>query len=214
MCIRDRLFGARASLGIAGAATLLGAFVGIVLGVVGGYLGGRVGAILAWVIDMLMSFPALIIGIMVVAALGPGLTSTVTAIGVALVARFARLARASTLSVRMREYVVAAIAVGARPHRIMLRYVAPNISGPIFGIGVVWLAHAIVTEASLSFLGLGVQPPEASWGSMIKDAMRSMTTAPWVALAPGAAITLAATAITVVGDRLQSVLDPRLRPRG
>jgi peptide/nickel transport system permease protein len=207
------LYASRVSLGVAAGATFIGAVGGLILGVTSGYLGGRVGAALAWAMDMLLAFPALIIGIMVVAALGPGLVSTIGAIGVALIARFARLARASTISIRKREYIEAATSVGVRTPRIMLRHILPNISGPMFGIGVVWFAHAIVTEASLSFLGLGVQPPDASWGTMIKDAMRSVTTAPWVAIPPGLAITLAATAITIAGDRFQALLDPRLRPR-
>jgi peptide/nickel transport system permease protein len=207
------LYSSQVSLGVAAGATFIGAVGGLTLGVMSGYLGGRIGAVLAWAMDMLMAFPALIVGIMVVAALGPGLVSTIGAIGVALVARFARLARASTISIRKRDYVEAATSVGVRTPRIMLRYIIPNISGPMFGVGVVWFAHAIVTEASLSFLGLGVQPPDASWGTMIKDAMRSVTTAPWVAVPPGLAITLAATAITIAGDRFQALLDPRLRPR-
>lgn len=207
------LYASQVSLGVAAGATLIGLVGGVFLGVLSGYLGGRIGAVFAWAIDMLLAFPALIVGIMVVAALGPGLVSTTGAIGVALIARFARLARASTISISRRDFVEAAISIGARTPRIMLRHVVPNISGPIFGVGVVWFAHAIVTEASLSFLGLGVQPPDASWGTMIKDAMRSVTTSPWVAVPPGLAITLAATAITVAGDRFQALLDPRLRPR-
>ncbi len=207
------LYASQVSLGVAAGATLIGLVGGVLLGVLSGYLGGRVGALFAWAIDMLLAFPTLIVGIMVVAALGPGLVSTTGAIGIALVARFARLARASTISVSRRDFVEAAVAIGARTPRILLRHIVPNISGPIFGVGVVWFAHAIVTEASLSFLGLGVQPPDASWGTMIKDAMHSVTTSPWVAVPPGLAITVAATAITVAGDRFQSLLDPRLRPR-
>jgi len=113
--------------------------------------------------------------------------------------------------VRRKEYVEAVMSLGARRWRILGFHVLPNISSDIAGVGVVWLAHAIITESSLSFLGLGVQPPNPSWGSMVKDAMDAVTTTPWVALAPGAAIALTATAVTIIGDQFQSRLDPRLR---
>ena len=205
------LYGARVSLSLGLMATILGGFVGTVIGTISGYVGGKLDAFLAWFIDVLLSFPDLVLGITIVVALGPGYWQTLVAIAVTLVGRFARLSRASTISIRNTEYLSAIKVVGAGRLRILARHVLPNISGDVIGVGIVWAAHALITESSLSFLGLGVQPPQSSWGVMVKDAVQSITYAPWVALPPGAVLALAAMAITIVGDYLQARFDPKSR---
>lgn len=202
---------ASVSLRVALISVAIALVVGVGIGLLSGYLGGAVDGILMRIIDVAFSFPVLLLALAVVAILGPGITSAMIAIGIVYIPIFARVARASTLSVRQEPYVSAARTMGVSPARIILSHVLPNISGPVIVQTSLSLAFAILTEASLSFLGLGVQPPEPSWGKMLFDAQGFMADAWWMAIFPGLAIFLVVLAFNLVGDGLRDVLDPRQR---
>jgi peptide/nickel transport system permease protein len=204
------LVGGRVSLAIGICAPLLAAISGVWVGMIAGYAGGWTDRTLSRASDLLMSFPSLLLGVMVAAALGPSFQSAVIAIAVALFPRFVRLSRSATQVVRREPYVDASIAAGRGPLAIMLRHVLPNISGPLVVALSLWIATAIRLEAALSFLGLGAQPPAPSWGNMIRDGMSDLVGDPWPAAFAGAAITLAVLAFNMVGDALRDMLDPEL----
>lgn len=188
--------------------------VGTLMGLVAGYFGGWVDDLLMRTADALYSFPSLVLALAIAAALGSGLGNVMIAIGVVFTPVFARLVRGSTLSVREREFVTAARVLGATNARIIGRHVLPNVVAPIVVQGSLMVAEAIIVEASLSFLGLGVQPPAPSWGGMLRDAYQFMQLAPWLSFFPGAAIFLTVLGINLLGDGLRRALDPRLRGRG
>jgi peptide/nickel transport system permease protein len=192
----------------------LAAVVGTLLGLVAGYRGGWVDDLLMRLCDALWSFPTLVLALAIAAALGPGLTNAMIAIGVVFTPVFARLVRGSALSVREREFVLAARVVGAGDGRIMRLHVLPNVLAPVIVQGSLLVALAIVVEATLSFLGLGTQPPEPSWGSMLKAASQYMQVAPWLSFFPGFAIFVSVLGLNLLGDGLRRALDPRLRERG
>jgi peptide/nickel transport system permease protein len=185
--------------------------LGVLMGLLAGFYSGWADEVLMRIVDALYAFPALLLALAVTAILGPGLTSVMLAIGVVFAPTFARLVRGQALSVRERDFVTAAHAVGARPWRIMAVHVWPNVTAPIIVQASLLVGSAIVIEAGLSFLGLGVMPPTPSWGSMLKEGYQYMEQAPWLAFAPGAAIFLTVLAFNLVGDALQRALDPRLR---
>jgi peptide/nickel transport system permease protein len=164
-------------------------------------------------IDAIYSFPALLLALAITAILGPSLTNAMLAIGVVFTPGFARLVRGQALSVREREFVMAARVTGARPWRIMTVHIWPNVTAAIVVQASLLVAAAIVVEAGLSFLGLGVQPPTPSWGSMLKEGYQYMEQAPWLAFGPGAAIFLTVLAFNLFGDGLRHALDPRLSRR-
>lgn len=203
--------GARPSLALGITAPLLAGIFGTVIGMVAGYFGGWVDRVTGRLSDVLMAFPSLLIGIMIAAALGPGFTNLVIAIAFAFLPRFIRVARASTMSVKAEPYVDAAIAAGQKPWRILLRHVLPNISGPLVVVATLWVATAIRIEATLSFIGLGTQPPEPSWGNIIRDGLTEMLVSPWSVLSAGCAITICVLAFNMVGDAIRDVLDPESR---
>ncbi|MGQ0568487.1 MAG: ABC transporter permease [Armatimonadota bacterium] len=205
------LYGGRVAVIVGAVAVIIGAGAGVTLGLVSGYQAGRVDAILMRAIDGLMAFPALLLAIMVVAALGPGHLQTMTAIGVVLIPVFARLARAQTLAARGQEYVVAARALGARDMPILLAHILPNIGGPLLIQTTVAFSGAVLAEASLSYLGLGTQPPTPSWGGMLQEARDVLFVGPWMAIWPGVAIAAAVLGWNLLGDGLRDLLDPRLR---
>jgi ABC-type dipeptide/oligopeptide/nickel transport system permease subunit len=175
-----------------------------------GYFGGWTDRMISRGSDLLMSFPSLLLGVMIAAALGPSFQSAVIAIAVALFPRFVRLARAATQVVRREPFIDASIAAGRGSASIMLRHVLPNIGGSLIVALTLWIATAIRLEAALSFLGLGAQPPAPSWGNMIRDGMSDLVGAPWPAACAGAAITLAVLAFNMVGDALRDLLDPEI----
>jgi peptide/nickel transport system permease protein len=187
--------------------------VGVLIGLVAGYYGGWVDDLLMRLIDAIYSFPALLLALAITAVLGPGLTNAMLAVGVVFTPSFARLVRGQALSVREREFVMAARVTGARAGRIMAVHIWPNVTAPIIVQASLQVAAAIVVEAGLSFLGLGVQPPTPSWGSMLKEGYQYMEQAPWLAFAPGAAIFLTVLAFNLFGDGLRHALDPRLSRR-
>jgi len=204
------LVGGRVSLAIGICAPLLSALFGVWFGMLAGYMGGGVDRLVSRSSDLLMSFPALLLGVMVAAALGPSFQSAVIAIAVALFPRFVRLSRSATLVLRREPFIDASIAAGRSTLSIMMRHVLPNISGPLVVALSLWVATAIRLEAALSFLGLGAQPPTPSWGNMIRDGMSDLVGDPWPAAFAGFAITLAVLGFNMVGDALRDMLDPEL----
>ncbi len=205
------LWGSRVSLIVGILSVLLAMAAGIPLGMIGGYKGGRIDNLVLRFIDIFMSFPIVILGLLVLAVMGPGLIKIVIAIGVALTPRIARLARGSTLSIKGKEYIEAARAVGQNEGKIMMIHVLPNIFGEILVMGTLWVATAIIVEASLSFIGLGVRPPTPSWGAMIRDGLDQLTNAPWLSIFPGLAIFVSVFSFNLIADGLRDISDPKLR---
>jgi peptide/nickel transport system permease protein len=205
------LWGSRVSLVVGILSVLLAMAAGIPLGMIGGYKGRRIDNLVLRFIDIFMSFPIVILGLLVLAVMGPGLMKIVIAIGVALTPRIARLARGSTLSIKGKEYIEAARAVGQNDGKIMMIHVLPNIFGDILVMGTLWVATAIIVEASLSFIGLGVRPPTPSWGAMIREGLDQLTNAPWLSFFPGLAIFLSVFSFNLIADGLRDISDPKLR---
>jgi peptide/nickel transport system permease protein len=205
------LWGSRVSLVVGILSVLLAMAAGIPLGMIGGYKGRRIDNLVLRFIDIFMSFPIVILGLLVLAVMGPGLMKIVIAIGVALTPRIARLARGSTLSIKGKEYIEAARAVGQNDGKIMMIHILPNIFGDILVMGTLWVATAIIVEASLSFIGLGVRPPTPSWGAMIRDGLDQLTNAPWLSIFPGLAIFVSVFSFNLIADGLRDISDPKLR---
>src|SRR3954447_1009553 len=205
------IFGARASLLAGVVSVLIAAGIGVPAGLLAGFAGGWIDAVLSRVVDAMLACPFLILAIALAAFLGPDLTNAMIAIGVSTAPRFMRVARAATLDASSHEYVEAARAIGNPGWRVAVRHVLPNIVPPVMVQGTLAIAAAIIAEASLSFLGLGQQPPEPSWGSMLNSAQRFLSQAPWLAVFPGLAIFLAVLSFNLVGDGLRDALDPRGR---
>jgi peptide/nickel transport system permease protein len=205
------LYGARASLLAGVVSVLIAAGIGVPAGLLAGFAGGWIDAVLSRVVDAMLACPFLILAIALTAFLGPELTNAMIAIGVSTAPRFMRVARAATLEVGSADYVQAAWSLGARSVRVAVRHVAPNIVSPVLVQATLSLAAAIIAEASLSFLGLGQQPPSPSWGSMLNTAQRFLTQAPWLAVFPGVAIFVCVLSFNLVGDGLRDALDPRGR---
>jgi peptide/nickel transport system permease protein len=200
---------ARVSLMVGLVSVGLALLAGVTIGLVAGFYGGFVDNVLMRCMDVLFAFPVLLLAVAIVAVLGPGLVTAMVAIGVVYAPIFARVTRASVLSVRQQVYVQAAVSVGASDGRIMRRHVLPNIAAPLIVQTSLSLAFAILSEAALSFLGLGIQPPQPSWGRMLYDGRGFVQDAWWLGLFPGLAIFLTVLAFNVVGDALRDVLDPR-----
>jgi peptide/nickel transport system permease protein len=203
------VFGARASLLAGVVSVLIAAGIGVPMGLLAGFAGGWIDSVLSRLIDAMLACPFLILAIALAAFLGPDLTNAMIAIGVSTAPRFMRVTRAATMEAAAVEYVEAARALGNPPWRIAVRHVLPNIVPPILVQGTLSIAQAIIAEASLSFLGLGQQPPDPSWGSMLNSAQRFLEQAPWLAIFPGLAILLCVLSFNLVGDGLRDALDPR-----
>jgi peptide/nickel transport system permease protein len=203
------IFGARASLLAGVVSVLIAASIGVPMGLLAGFAGGWIDSVLSRLIDAMLACPFLILAIALAAFLGPDLTNAMIAIGVSTAPRFMRVTRAATMEAAAVEYVDAARALGNPPWRIAVRHVLPNIVPPILVQGTLSIAQAIIAEASLSFLGLGQQPPDPSWGSMLNSAQRFLEQAPWLAIFPGLAIFLCVLSFNLVGDGLRDALDPR-----
>ena len=203
------LVAARVSLEVGVVSVGLALLVGVTIGLVAGYYRGWADNALMRCMDVLFAFPVLLLAVAIVAVLGPGLGTVMVAIGVVYAPIFARVTRASVLSVREQVYVRAALSIGASDLRIMRRHVLPNIAAPLIVQTSLSLAFAILSEAALSFLGLGVQPPAPSWGRMLFDGRGFVTDAWWLGVFPGVAILLTVLAFNLVGDALRDVLDPR-----
>jgi peptide/nickel transport system permease protein len=205
------MFGARASLLAGVISVMIAAGIGVPLGLAAGFSGGLADTVIGRVADAMLSCPFLILAIALAAFLGPSLENAMIAIGVTAAPVFMRVARGATLDAATNEYVEAARALGNPSWRVALRHVLPNIVPPVMVQATLAVAQAIIAEASLSFLGLGQQPPAPSWGSMLNAAQRFLTQAPWLAIFPGAAIFLAVLAFNLVGDGLRDALDPRAK---
>src|SRR5215831_9051372 len=207
------IHGTRIALGVALSSIAIAALSGTALGLVGGYFGGWLDLIIGRVMDVLFSFPTLILAIAIAAMLGPGLTNAVLAIAVVYAPLFSRVARGPVIAEREKEHVLAALSLGAGAPRVIARHILPNVLAPLIVQVSVSLAYAILIEASLSYLGLGTQPPAPSWGVMLNEGRTYLETAPWMSIFPGLAIMLAVLAFNLCGDGLRSVLDPQLRGR-
>jgi peptide/nickel transport system permease protein len=205
------IFGSRISLYVGLIATSIGLIGGTILGLMAGYRRGWVDNLIMRCMEILMAFPGLVLQIAIAGLLGPSLTNAMIAIGIASLPGFSRLTRGPTLSVITQDYVQAARVTGATDFRIITRYVLPNISAPIIVQATLSLSAAILAEAALSFLGLGTQPPDPSWGIMLSDGRGFMEVAPWIAVYPGLAIFLAVLGFNLAGDGLRDILDPELR---
>jgi peptide/nickel transport system permease protein len=205
------IWGTQISLMVGFFSVLLGMIIGTAMGVVAGYTGGKTDAIIMRMVDVLLSFPTLITAIMVAAILGSGLDKLIITIGIVFAPRFARLAYGPTLAVKEMEYVSSAKVVGASNFRIIIWHVLPNIFGDVMVAGTLWMGTAIMAEASLSFLGLGVSPPTPTWGNMIRSGIDVLANAPWLSLFPGLAILITVLAFNMIGDGLRDIADPKLR---
>lgn len=207
------LYGTRISLVVGVVAVALGALLGTVLGATAGYFGGWVDVVISRLVDGLMAFPMLLMALLVVAILGAGVENSMLAIGIATSPRFARLLRSEVLQLKEREFVEAARALGSGHAWTLAKHIFPHLMSSVLVLGTLRVAAAILTEANLSFLGLGVQPPTPSWGSMISSARQFVVTAYWLPLIPGVAIAITVFGFNLFGDGLRDHLDPRLQGR-
>jgi peptide/nickel transport system permease protein len=205
------MFGARASLLAGVISVTIAAGIGVPLGLLAGFAGGKIDALIGRLVDAMLACPFLILAISLAAFLGPSLQNAMIAIGVSAAPAFVRVARGATLDAATNDYVEAARALGNPPWRVAVRHVLPNIVPPVTVQSTLAIATAIIAEASLSFLGLGQQPPAPSWGSMLNSAQRFLTQAPWLAIFPGLAIFLVVLSFNLVGDGLRDALDPRAK---
>jgi peptide/nickel transport system permease protein len=208
------VYGAQVSLQVGLASVLFAVVCGVPMGLAAGFWGGWVDSVLMRITDALWSFPGLILALAVAAALGPGLNNVVFAVGIVSVPIFSRLVRGDALSVRERDFFLAARTLGAGPLRMMVHHLLPNVAAPIIVQASLNVSLAIITEASLSFLGLGVAPPTPSWGSMLRTGYGYIDRAWWISVFPGVAIFITVVGLNVLGDALRQILDPRLRERG
>jgi peptide/nickel transport system permease protein len=205
------IYGSRVSLQVGGMAVLIGLVLGSAIGLLAGFYGGRLDDWLMRVVDVMFAFPGLILAIVIAGLLGPSRTNAMLAIGIVFAPAFARVIRGSVLGVMQEGYIEAARVTGLADRRMIARYVLPNITAALIVMTSVYLSTAILTEASLSYLGLGAQPPEPSWGGMLAAARNYMELSPWMAFFPGAAIMIVVLGFNFLGDGLRDVLDPRLR---
>lgn len=205
------LMATRVSLIVALASVAFAFVLGVTLGIVSGFIGGKLDAVLMRGVDVMFAFPVILLALAIIAVLGPGMATTMLAIGIVYTPIFARVARASALSVSVQPFVQVSHTMGTGRGYILSRHVLPNITGPIIVQASLSLAFAILSEASLSFLGLGVQPPAPSWGGMLSDARPFLESAWWLGVFPGLAILVTVLAFNLVGDGLRDVLDPRQR---
>jgi len=201
--------GAPIAFYVSGGSVAIALVIGTAIGLIAGYTGGFVDTALSWFISILFSMPALLLALVIVGAFGPGLNNALIAVAIVYIPRFARIARASTLSVRHRLYIEAARLAGRTPREILLEHVLPSIMPAIIVQTALSLSTAELAHASLSFLGLGVQPPTADWGNMLAKARGLMTVAPWLVIFPAAALVLLIIGFNTLGDALRDVLDPR-----
>jgi peptide/nickel transport system permease protein len=205
------LWGARVSLPVAFVAVAVGLVAGGVIGLISGYFGGVFDLLLMRLIDALLAFPALILAIAIVAALGPDLRNAMIAIGIVAIPVYARLVRALVLQLKQMEFIAATRSLGATPMRIILRHLIPNLLNPVIVQVSLSAGFAILAEATLSFLGLGAQVPTPDWGQMINTGATFLANDPWLAIVPGAAISVTVFSFNLLGDSLRDALDPRLR---
>ncbi|HWO74359.1 MAG TPA: ABC transporter permease [Bacillus sp. (in: firmicutes)] len=205
------LYGAQVSLKVGIIAVGIGASLGLVLGVISGYFQGKTDQIIMRIMDIFFAFPDILLALTIVAVLGPSLTNTMIAIGIVFTPVFTRLVRSAVLSVKENEYLASAVAIGVHPVKIVFKHITPNIMAPFIVQVTLALSGAILTEAALSFLGLGVQPPDPSWGVMLSESRTYMEFAPWTILFPVGATVFTIFCFNLLGDSLRDLLDPKLR---
>lgn len=205
------VFGARVSLVVGAAAVTFAVGVGVPLGLIAGYRGGWFDLLVMRLVDVLLSFPFLILALLLIVVLGNGTRNVVWALGIVAIPTFARLVRATVLSMREREYVQAARVIGSSPLRVVLRHILPNAIGPVVISGSLFLAVAVIAEASLSYLGLGTQPPTPSWGYDLNNNLIFLEVNAWMVAGPGLAILTTVVGLNLLGDGIRDLLDPRLR---
>ena len=205
------IFGARPALLVGFAAVMISGVLGMIAGLLAGYFGGRVDDVLMRLADIQLAFPFILLAIAVIGVLGPSLTTIICVIGVSSWVVYARIVRGAALSLREREFVQAAQALGGGDGRILVRHILPNVFTPWLVVATLDMARVIVIESALSFLGLGVQPPAATWGGMLADGRVYISTAWWLATFPGLAILVTVLGINLFGDGLRDTLDPRLK---
>jgi len=208
------VYGTRISILVGVVAVGIALSIGVLVGLIAGLYSGWIDETLMRVMDAIHAFPALVLALAITAALGAGIVNVMIAIGIVYMPSYARLVRGQVLAVREREFVVAARVLGAQTWRLMFHHIWPNVTAPIIVQGSLNVSSAILTEASLSFLGLGVRPPTPSWGSSLQAGYQYLSTAPWLSLYPGLAIFIAVLGLNLFGDGLRQLLDPRLRGRG
>ena len=207
------LYGARISLTVGVVSQLINTMIGVALGLTAGYWGGWWDDVVNGLTNMMLAIPSLVFALAIMAILSPGLTSLLIALGLTNWSFTCRLTRAATLSVKQLGYVEAARSLGYGTFRIMLTQILPNVAGPIIVIGTLGMGGAVLAEASLSFLGLGIRPPFPSWGSMLSDARDQIATAPWISVFPGLAIFVTVLGLNLLGDGLRDILDPHSQSR-
>jgi peptide/nickel transport system permease protein len=205
------IYGARTSLIVGFAATGLAAIVGMILGLIAAYFGGVIYIVIMRFIDATMAFPMIVLALVIAALLGGGLGNVVTAISISLVSIYARLMCGQALAIKENEYIIAARSIGSSDFRIMFNHIAPNCLPPLIVTVTIMIGNSILSEAGLSFLGVGINPPGAAWGAMVNDGYNYILKIPILSIAPGLAIMLVVFAFNMVGDGLRDALDPRLR---
>jgi len=205
------IFGTRLSLQVGVLSVGLAIVVGMIIGAVAGFVGGWVDTLVMRFMDIMLAFPALLLAIAIVTILGPGLMNMLYAIGIVSIPAYARIVRASVLSVKEQDYTLAAQALGVRKLRILFRHILPNCLTPLIVQGTLGIGTAILDAAGLSFLGLGAQPPDPEWGAMLGQGRYAVFSAPHIVLFPGIAIMLTVLGFNLLGDGLRDALDPRLR---
>jgi peptide/nickel transport system permease protein len=205
------IYGSRIALIVGLVATTISVLIGVTVGATAGYFGGWIDSLLSRFVDALMAFPILALLIVLAAVIGPSLVTVVVVIGATIWAQYARVVRADMMSLREREYVLAARVAGAQTARIIVRHMLPNILGPVIVLASLGVGSVIIIESALSFLGLGVQPPTASWGRSLSDGRGYIRNYPHIAIFPGIMITITVLAFNLIGDGLRDALDPRQR---
>jgi peptide/nickel transport system permease protein len=205
------IYGSRTALMVGFVTVAIAAIIGNILGVLAGYIGGFTNVIIMRIVDAIMCFPMLVLALLLSAVLGGGLQNVIIALSIAVIAPYARVMYGLTLSIKENDYIKAEFAMGASHIRIMLKHILPNAMPPIIVLITMQLGGLILAEAALSFLGIGIKPPGAAWGSMVADGQQYLLTNPWLSFAPGLAIMFVVFAFNMVGDGLRDALDPRLR---
>jgi len=205
------LYGARTTLAIALSANLGAMVIGTLVGLFAGYFGGRIDIVLMQTMDALLALPALILGLLLVAVLGPNAVNIAIAIALTLIPAYARVARAPTIAIKQREYIASGRALGYSDTRLVFGHILPNVTPEVLVVASLWTASAVRVEASLAFIGLGVRPPAATWGGMIRDGFENILDGPYLVIFPGLAILLLVFALNLMGDGLRDAIDPKLR---
>jgi peptide/nickel transport system permease protein len=205
------LWGGRLSLPVGFVSVVIAAVIGVAFGLVAGFYGGWIDAVIMRCVDLLLAFPGILLALAIVAILGASLLNLMIAVGIASIPDYVRITRGTVLTLKEREFVLAARTIGARNLALLLRHILPNVLGPLIVLATLGMASAIITGSALSFLGLGIKPPTPEWGNMLSEGREFLQRAWWVAFFPGLAIMLTVFAINLLGDGLRDALDPRMR---